>query len=825
MAESPKSRISEEQQEAMAAGADSGARVQLATSGIEPVPAAPRRPIYAAAIFVWAVWAVVFVAILQYAAVYSINIPWADEWSHANVIAGERPASMSWLWEQHNEHRVAVPKLLWLASLQLSGDNFHLLPLIDTSALGGLAFGLILAAMRLRGRIAYTDALLPLVILTPAQYDNLVWAWQVEFVLPVVLAGVLLLRIVRHATRGVQESWKGAAAIATCLAILPFCAAVGLAFGAAMSFWAGYLAFRHWRSNELSQRPKAWLFLAAGVFCLAMPFFYFHGLAKAPQIPGSPGLGASLITSLEFLSGAFGMNAGVYAWPIFGLAVLALIGVSALACLNAWRRRDLEPSAAAGLLLLLTATLGLAFAIGHGRSGFGKWSGLAPRYVTLMIPGVCAIYFTSLICASRILRQSLLGTLLAILCLAVPTSIREALTWGRARIGMMQAFEKDLRAGSPPWLLAEQYQGFIAQPPEVIAEAIPVLHRAGIGLFRAVKNGPPVSLVALPVSPGAPLSFQFSRPVFVAAIRLKCKSTPNACGPRDILFRRSAQNGSPALEQRSHLEHGSNPADQALLAVINESINEIRIDPDNRIPPSQPFDLGLLVRRKDAARGSPSAFSGNVDIVSDGQVAGWVSDRQHPDSRVPVEVYDGDTQIAAIPARQFRKDLRDHAIGNGEHGFSYPSVWQDGKVHVIHVLVAGANTELTGSPKAVLATKGAVSTKEAEREPGQAPSASNVEGSFDVADLNKIAGWVWDKSRPDVPIAVDVRDGDKLLSTVRADVFRQDLLAANKGNGAHSFSYELHFEATNGAVHTIRVFASGTNVELPGSPKTVTAKR
>ena len=790
---------------------DVGAAVEVPTR-TERVPVTVRPKRRAAAIFVWAVWAVMLAATLGYAGLFTLNIPWADEWSHANVIAGEGSISISWLWEQHNEHRILIPKLLWLASLRLSGNNFRLLAILDVLSLGLLAFAAILSARRLRGRMVYADALLPLLILTPGQYGNLLWAWQVGFVLPTVLAGVLLLRIVKHAKSGVEETWRGAVAIVTCLVLLPFCSAIGLVLGAGMSVWADYLAFRYWRSNEASQRRKARLFLAESLFCMAMPFFYFRGLIRPSQIPPSPGLRASLITSLEFLGGSFGMNAGTAGWPYLGSVVLLLIGISVGVCVVAWRRREFDRSCTAGVLMLLLCTMGLALAIGYGRSGFGKGAGLQPRYVTLMIPGLCALYFSWEIFASRLLRRTLQGSLLVILCLAEPTTTREALAWGRTRMEQMQAFERDLRAGSPPWRLAEQHHLFLDQPEDVIADLIPVLHRGGIGLFRYVNGDRLVSLASLPVTQDSFLGFKLVRPIFVSAIRLKYAYTPNSSGVVEIMFRRSAQNGLSPFERHTHPEPGPDPANRIFTVVVNDVIDEFRIDRSKTVL----TDIGLLLPDTFAA-GRSYRFSGHLDLADQGRIAGWAWDRQHRNSPVQVKVYDMDTPIATVPAAQFRKDLRDAQIGNGDHSFSYPVAMQDAKLHIVHVLVAETNSELPGSPKAILESPSADAVAQVSR-PDQ------IEGTLDAADPHQIAGWVWDKSRPDVPLQVDIRDGDTLLTTLRAAMFRRDLLDAHKGNGAHAFQYEPRWEPGNHATHNIRVFVSGMNRELAESPKTIAAK-
>jgi hypothetical protein len=96
------------------------------------------------------------------------------------------------------------------------------------------------------------------------------------------------------------------------------------------------------------------------------------------------------------------------------------------------------------------------------------------------------------------------------------------------------------------------------------------------------------------------------------------------------------------------------------------------------------------------------------------------------------------------------------------------------------------------------------------------------EGRHGVANCDFIGGWAWDQNRPDAVITVDIFDGDALLATVAADVFREDLLDAGKGNGKHGFRHPVPDSLKDGRPHSIRVRISGTTIELPGSPRTLT---
>jgi len=107
---------------------------------------------------------------------------------------------------------------------------------------------------------------------------------------------------------------------------------------------------------------------------------------------------------------------------------------------------------------------------------------------------------------------------------------------------------------------------------------------------------------------------------------------------------------------------------------------------------------------------------------------------------------------------------------------------------------------------------------------GQTPPASTssqFEGSLDKVEVTTLGGWAWDASQPKAAIKVDVYDGEKLLATVPADTYREDLKAAGKGDGNHAFNYSLPANLRDGQSHALAVRYSGTKTDLPGSPKTL----
>ena len=101
------------------------------------------------------------------------------------------------------------------------------------------------------------------------------------------------------------------------------------------------------------------------------------------------------------------------------------------------------------------------------------------------------------------------------------------------------------------------------------------------------------------------------------------------------------------------------------------------------------------------------------------------------------------------------------------------------------------------------------------------PSEGLPTGSLDSADSKLIQGWAWDPQKPDTPIEVDIYDGKTLLAKVSADKLRKDLVDNGKGNGRHGFIFPTPASLKDSRPHSIRAMISGTEFELPKSPKKV----
>jgi membrane protein involved in D-alanine export len=210
-----------------------------------------------------------------------------------------------------------------------------------------------------------------------------------------------------------------------------------------------------------------------------------------------------------------------------------------------------------------------------------------------------------------------------------------------------------------------------------------------------------------------------------------------------------------------------------------------------------------------AARPAPE-YEGSQDQTDGEEISGWVWDRTRPDEPLRVDLYDGESVLATVLADQSRPDLIRSGKGNAKHSFVYvvPARLKDGLPHAIRATVAGTQWDLANTPQIIMNAE-LVSTVDGR------------EGVVNEATCEQVAGWAWDSAQPDAPVGVDIYEGDTLLATVPADLFRPGLRDAGKGNGKHGFAYRVPASLKDGQPHPLRLRISGTNIDLKNTPKLI----
>jgi hypothetical protein len=438
-----------------------------------------------ATIAVWTVWALMFAVALGSIALAGRNIPFAEDWGLVAPLTGHEPDVFAWLWAQNNEHRVPVPRLVGLTLVTLTRD-YRAGMVLNACVLAGVAAAMMLVARRLRGgRTSYADAFFPLMFLHLGHWDNIVWSWQMQFVLATAATCVLLLMIAVHGRGDLGTR----ASIVTGLALmaLPLTGATSLVFAPPLALWVALAGARSLRGtvSASADRRNGAILLGSVVFAILLMAFYFVGWQRPPWNPPSPGTHAALGYAARFVAFGLGPGAGL-SWRVSELVACVVLVATGAVLLAALARCDrFERLRLIGLLLFVAGAVVLSLAIGSGRAAKG---GMSTRYALLGVPMFCLAYLAWEIYGPPALRKPARAGFLLIAILVLPFNTRvgmERRNWfGRG----FQALEHDLGANVPPAVLAARHHAFLQQNEAVLATKIRMLHQARFGPFARLGD-------------------------------------------------------------------------------------------------------------------------------------------------------------------------------------------------------------------------------------------------------------------------------------------------------------------------------------------------
>jgi hypothetical protein len=584
------------------------------------IPASATRSRAEAAV-AWLVWAAMLVASLLFLARYASNVPSWDDWDMVPTLTGNQPVTWDWLWSQHNEHRVPLPRLIFLGLNRLMLTDMRVTMYFDVLIMAAVAAAMMLAAARLRGRPSAADAFFPLALLSLGQAANLLWGWQLQFFTSVALACVALLAIVRAgATLPLR---RAAAVVGACALLLPLCGANGLGMAPALAAWPLALALLpgSWTGAPASRGDR--LLLALGGGALVLTALYFIGWQPVPYHPRSRGIHQTVETAVRFVTIGIG-PAARGGWPVSGLLPMAAFAASAGLLIRVWRDRPGERARAAGLLCFLGALASLAVGLGLGRDGFET------RYVTLALPAWCAGYFAWSLYGGRAGAPARGALALAALALH-PGNTAFGLHYARELRSQLGGFERDMAAGVPLHELLHRYGPWLHPHHDVPARYLPMLRRAGVGHYAALRQDSAMHAVPLdlhPVratelawldstarvaGPRPALLFRLPGNRLVTGIRLRYRYRSDD-GTLPYIAMRWRKRGEPEFASdhfykysptgdRANWERGTwdtiHDSATALTVWISDTVGEIQITPDFRPAVFRIDELSLIVPERE----------------------------------------------------------------------------------------------------------------------------------------------------------------------------------------------------------------------------------
>jgi hypothetical protein len=553
-------------------------------------------------VLVWGTWLAAFAAALFLVLRYGSNVPSWDDWDMVPVLTRMQPVTAEWLWSQHNEHRVPLPRLLFLGLNRLTTVDFRVTMVADVLVMAAIAAAFVWTARRLRGHTSAADAFFPLALLSLGQAANFLWGWQLEFFASAALAGAALLAIAACGT--IVGARRAAAIVGACAVLLPLTGANGLGMVPCLALWPLALALLPARwTGEPGLRGDR-LLLILGSSALALTAIYFAGWERVPFHPRSTGAYQTLATTAQFLTIGLGPVVRPL-WPASGLIVLCFLGATALHLALVWLDVPAERARAGGLLLFLGAMGSLALGLGLGRDGFEL------RYMTLAVPVWCCAYVTWLTYGASGAGRRVSAGIAVAAALSLWSNTGVGLAYARDLRAHLGAFETDLLAGIPRRELVRRYDPYLHPHQDVPLDYLPMLREAGVGIYGRLRDDPATREVPLELSPSeaagltwhdstavvarpdAHLDFTLPHERFAAAIRLSYQYT----GPRgafplvDVRWKRHSEIRYPPgnykkyspTGDRAHWKRGTynrvGDRETTITVALRDTVGQIRIGP------------------------------------------------------------------------------------------------------------------------------------------------------------------------------------------------------------------------------------------------------
>lgn len=434
---------------------------------------------------VTAVWAVLSLAAVGFVLACGPNAPTIDEWEFVAVLVGNAPAG-PWLWDQHNEHRLPLSKLVFLTQFRLTHD-FRSGMLLQVAALSVLALGLMRFAARLRGRPDWADAFFPISLLHLGHWENFLLGYQICFALFTVLVAGLVVVVLR--TRP-ETAFRSGFLAGVLVILAALSGGFGLPVVLPVAGWLVYLAVILWRSRK--RRRAVALVVLAGL-ALGYVGLFFASYQPPPHHPppSRDPLAIAMVTG-EVLAMALGIGCSGIWWAV--LAGEVALGVATIALLVRQGKDPTERPASAGLVAVVAGVAGLALAIGIGRAAFGSEMGLWSRYSLLTWPLLGAAYLAWVKAGRGREPAGLVKWIPAGLCVAAalvfPTNMGSGLLAGAEIVARTTALEADVQAGVPDQMLVDRHfpDSRNAGQEKRGLWAIPMLRDAGISIFATGEH-------------------------------------------------------------------------------------------------------------------------------------------------------------------------------------------------------------------------------------------------------------------------------------------------------------------------------------------------
>jgi hypothetical protein len=452
------------------------------------------------ATFVWLVWAASTFIPIYTTSIYGTRLPFSDDWNLVPIITRHDPMSLAWLWAQHNEHRIVIPKLVFIILYRATNADFRSVVYVNIFLLSFLSAASILVLRSVRGRTLYFDAFYPLFLMHLGQFAFF-WGFELQFTLVTTL--VCLISIV-FIYSGPTLNSSASILAGSFLILLPVSGGNGLLYVPGIAVWmviratcrVGGLAgqgnpvmrFVRVGSPSPAARRAQIIMLGSAAASIAISIAYFAGYKRISR--PAPDILHLMSQTLHVLGAGFGQLPDGF-WPLFGVASAILVAASFAYAVLVGSNRQQSPmlrcrtiDIAAFMIAFMPVALGVAF----GRGGQASFA--ISHYATLALPILYWSFMSWNLGMSRLPAKFIQAVLCAIMCIFWIKYVNIGVHNAKDRILKMAEIEREFKGGVATDIMVDRHilDLFYADTPwarRLVQDGIDDFRKAGFAQFGA----------------------------------------------------------------------------------------------------------------------------------------------------------------------------------------------------------------------------------------------------------------------------------------------------------------------------------------------------
>ena len=313
-----------------------------------------------------------------------VRLPHGDEWemiAHWHEKWQDTDSSWWYLFDQHNEHRIALPRLIFFSDLKwFEGSGTFTLGCLISIQLIHAIFLCALVCKSLRFKLAaslITGGLIVLLMFSALQIRNLVWGFQLQFVGVFALSTLAFFSLLQHTPTRTHPNSR--------ISELPFALGIMFSIGATFTMANGLLT---WPIGLLIGAQQRWplrkffFFLACG--CITW-LGYFHNFEFNPGHANPWKALESIWVLIQYVAIYIGHPISPF-WQEYamgiGMAGILITTVSVILFIFDKDNARFDSKASRTLLAVSIFILLTALITGLGRVNFGLEQAASSRYST-----------------------------------------------------------------------------------------------------------------------------------------------------------------------------------------------------------------------------------------------------------------------------------------------------------------------------------------------------------------------------------------------------------------------------------------------------------